>query len=47
MQLVHLGKFFKDGGVAQGPLVAATPFTDQLWHHYVIRGVDLSAWTQV
>ena len=26
--------------------VAATPFTDQGWHHYVIRGVDLSAWTQ-
>ena len=38
-------EIFKDG-VAQGPLVAATPFTDQLWHHYVIRGVNISAWTQ-
>jgi hypothetical protein len=38
-------EIFKDG-VGQGVTVAATPFTDQNWHHYVIRGVNLSSWTQ-
>jgi hypothetical protein len=38
-------EIFKDG-VSQGVGVAATPFTDQNWHHYAIRGVSLTAWTQ-
>jgi len=37
-------EIFKDG-VGQGVGVAATPFTDQNWHHYAIRGVNLSSWT--
>ena len=37
-------EIFKDG-VPQGTAVAATPFTDQLWHHYVITNVNLSTWT--
>lgn len=33
---------YKDG-INSGQSVA--PFTDQEWHHYVIKGVNLSAWT--
>jgi len=33
---------YKDG-VNSGTNVS--PFTDQLWHHYVIKDVDLSLWT--
>ena len=37
-------EIFKDG-VGQGIGVAATPFTDQNWHHYAIRNVTLETWT--
>ena len=35
-------EIFKDG-VAGGVGVAVIPFTDQNWHHYVIRNVNLVA----
>jgi len=35
-------QIYKDGVYTPN----AAPFTDQLWHHYVIKNVDLSTWTK-